>query len=68
MKIEKGEAMTKNKKNPKNEENLILDTAGGEMPNPKRRFRQKASDAASAFEVEPLKKASAHQAAKKKAG
>lgn len=60
--------MTKNKKSLKKEENMVLDTAGGEMPDPKHRLKEKASDAAGAFEVEHLKKAGVHQGQKKKAG
>jgi hypothetical protein len=44
-------------KSSNNEENLVLDTQGGEMPDPKHKLVEKASDAARAFEKNTRNKA-----------
>jgi hypothetical protein len=57
------------KKTVKNDENLPLDTAGGEMPDPNHKLKEKASDAAKAFKKqEQPQKEPIQQEQKKKAG
>jgi hypothetical protein len=56
--------MEDTKKNVKNDENLVLDTQGGEMPDPNHKLTEKASDAADAFKKQ---KPDVQQEQKKKA-
>ena len=57
------------KKNVKTDENLVLDTAGGEMPDANRKPKEKASDAAGVFNKKaPLEKEAVQQEQKKKTG
>jgi hypothetical protein len=53
-------------KSKNNEENLVLDTAGGEMPDPKHKLIEKASEAAQAFKTNTPSKAASKEESKRR--